>query len=52
MIILGIKEIYCSSCKKKLGRYNEKYFSDARLNEIIVNNHAKCIREGHKLAIL
>ena len=46
------KEIYCSNCKKKLGRYNGKYFSDARLNEIIVSNHISCIREGHSVIIL
>ena len=46
------KEIYCSTCKKKLGRYNEKYFSDDQLNQIIANNHAQCIREGHVLTIV
>jgi hypothetical protein len=35
---MGFKEIYCSACKEKLGRYNEKYFSDDRLNQIIANN--------------
>ena len=49
---MGSKEIYCSNCKKKLGRYNEKYFSDDRLNAIIANNHTKCIREGHNVIIL
>lgn len=49
---MGSKEIHCTVCKKKLGTYNEKYFSDVRLNEIIVNNHVKCIREGHSVIIL
>jgi hypothetical protein len=49
---MGSKEIYCSTCKKKLGRYNEKYFSDDRLNAIIANNHTQCIREGHNVIIL
>jgi hypothetical protein len=49
---MGFKEIYCSACKEKLGRYNEKYFSDDRLNQIIANNHVPCIRKGHNLIIL
>lgn len=49
---MGFKELYCSTCKKKLGRYNEKYFSDDKLNAILANNHTKCIREGHTLTIL
>jgi len=49
---MGFKEIYCSTCKKKLGRYNEKYFSDDQLNQIIANNHTQCIREGHVLTIV
>jgi len=49
---MAVKEIYCSNCKKKLGTYNEKYFSDVKLNEIIIHNHTKCIREGHNVIIL
>jgi hypothetical protein len=49
---MGFKEIYCSTCKKKLGNYNEKYFSEIRLNEIIVSNHASCIHKGHNIIIL
>ncbi len=49
---MEFKEIYCLNCKKKLGRYNEKYFSDEKLNEIIVNNHNKCMCEGHNVIIL
>lgn len=49
---MEFKEIYCSNCKKKLGRYNSKYFSDIKLNEIIANNHAPHIREGHSVIIL
>ena len=49
---MGFKEIYCQTCKKNLGRYNEGYFSETRLNEIIANNHTRCIREGHNVIIL
>lgn len=49
---MGFKEIYCSNCKKTLGKYNENYFSEDKLNEIIVKNHIKCVREGHGITIL
>ncbi len=49
---MGFKEIYCSNCKKTLGRYNESYFSETNLNEIIVKNHIRCVREGHGITIL
>jgi hypothetical protein len=48
---MHFKEIYCSDCKKILGRYNEKYFSELRITEIIKSNHASHIREGHKMTI-
>ncbi|CUR51651.1 conserved protein of unknown function [Nitrosotalea devaniterrae] len=49
---MEVKEIYCSTCKKKLGTYNVKYFSNDRLNEIISYNHTRCMREGHSVIIL
>lgn len=49
---MEFREIYCSTCKKKLGRYSTKYFSDVKLNEIIANNHAQHIRDGHSVIIM
>jgi hypothetical protein len=45
------KEIYCNNCKKTLGRYNTKYFSDSRIAELIKSNHTSHYREGHQLSI-
>jgi hypothetical protein len=45
------KEIYCFNCKKSLGRYNEKYFTDQKMDEIIKANHASHIYEGHEIVI-
>lgn len=45
------KEIYCHNCKKSLGRYNEKYFSDIKIVEIIKANHSSHIHEGHQVVI-
>jgi len=49
---MEFKDVYCSTCKKNLGRYNMKYFSDEKLDAIIANNHAQHIREGHSVIIL
>lgn len=48
---MDFKEIYCHNCKKTLGRYNEKYFSDLKIDEIINTNHASHIREGHHIVV-
>jgi hypothetical protein len=48
---MDFKEIYCHNCKKILGRYNEKYFSDMKIAEIIKSNHASHIHEGHQIVV-
>jgi len=48
---MDFKEIYCHNCKKTLGRYNEKYFSDMKIDEIINSNHASHIHEGHQIVV-
>jgi hypothetical protein len=45
------KEIYCFNCKKSLGRYNEKYFTDHKMDEIIKVNHASHVYEGHEIIV-
>lgn len=51
LIRVIFKEIYCHNCKKSLGRYNEKYFSDIKIVEIIKANHSSHIYEGHEIII-
>ncbi len=48
---MEFKEIYCFNCKKSLGRYNEKYFTDQKVDEIIKANHASHIYEGHEIVV-
>jgi hypothetical protein len=48
---MDFKEIYCFNCKKMLGRYNEKYFSDKKMAEIIKVNHSSHVYEGHEIVI-
>jgi hypothetical protein len=46
---LEFREIYCSDCKKVLGRYNVKYYSDAKIAELLKISHESHIRNGHKI---
>ncbi len=43
------REIYCNNCKKILGRYNTKYYSESKIGEVIRTNHSLHVREGHDL---
>ena len=49
--IMAFKEIYCFNCKKSLGRYSEKFFSDQKMGEIIKVNHSSHVYEGHEIII-
>lgn len=51
VIQLEFREIYCNNCKKVLGRYNIKYYSEAKIAELIRNSHALHVRNGHHLDI-
>ena len=51
MSFVEFKEIYCFNCKKTLGRYNEKYFSDLKMGEMIKVNHSSHVHEGHEIVI-
>ncbi|HXG14401.1 MAG TPA: hypothetical protein VNK25_04650 [Candidatus Nitrosotenuis sp.] len=48
---MEFKEVYCNNCKKTLGRYNVRYFSDAKIAELIKSTHAAHYRNGHELDI-
>ena len=45
------REIYCNNCKKVLGRYNVKFYSDAKIAELLKDSHAVHVRQGHQLDI-
>ncbi|MEK6964775.1 MAG: hypothetical protein AABX58_00985 [Thermoproteota archaeon] len=46
---LEFREIYCSDCKRVLGKYNVKYYSDAKIAELLKISHESHIRDGHKI---
>ncbi|MFY9301455.1 MAG: hypothetical protein WAO91_09740 [Candidatus Nitrosotenuis sp.] len=48
---MEFREIYCNNCKKTLGRYNVRYFSEAKIAELIKSSYASHYRNGHELSI-
>jgi len=48
---MEFKEIYCNDCKKVLGRYNIKYYSDDKIGDLIKSVHSLHLREGHEIEI-
>ena len=43
------REIYCNDCKKVLGRYNVKYYSESKIGEVIMTSHSNHVKEGHDI---
>ena len=48
---MEFREIYCDSCKKSLGIYNVKYYSERSVAEIIRTIHSYHSRAGHHIKI-
>ncbi len=48
---MEFREIYCNNCKKVLGRYNMKYYSDDKIGEVIKTSHTIHVREGHEIEL-
>ena len=44
-------EVYSVDMKKSMGRYNQKYYSETKIGEIVKIVYASYIREGHDLVI-
>ena len=48
---MEFREIYCDNCKKTLGSYNIKYYSDDIIAELIQTIHVIHTRAGHHIKI-
>ena len=48
---LKFTEIYCNSCKKILGKYNLKFYTEDKIKELMKTSHAAHIRNGHQVVI-
>ncbi len=45
------REIYCTNCKKVLGRYNIKFYDDTKIEEALKTTHVAHVRNGHHVNI-
>ena len=45
------REIYCNDCRKVLGIYNMKYYSDDKIGEVIRSGHAQHVKKGHEIEL-
>jgi len=48
---MEFREIYCDNCKRTLGRYNSKYYSESKIADLLKISHASHVREGHHIEI-
>ncbi len=44
-------EVYSEDMKKVIGRYNQKYFSEIKIGEIVKSVYASYVKEGHHFII-
>ena len=51
MIIMEFREVYCSTCKKVIGRYNTKFYNDDKIEELLNTRHSAHIRNGHRVSM-
>ena len=45
------KEVYCTNCKKVLGRYNVKFYDEDKISELLNTTHSSHVRKGHQIII-
>ena len=48
---MEFREVYCSNCKKVLGRYNIKFYDDDKIEELLSTTHSTHVRNGHQVNI-
>ena len=49
--IMGFWEIVLDDNKEILGRYNQEYFTEAKIGEIVKKLYEQQIKQGHDLSI-
>ncbi len=48
---MSFTEIFCNSCKKTIARYNTKYYSAQKIDEIVQTLHVLHTRAGHEIVL-
>ena len=49
--IMGFWEVVLDDNKEVLGRYNQEYFTEAKIGEIVKKLYEQEIKQGHNLSI-
>ena len=49
--IMGFWEVVLDNDKEVLGRYNQEYFTEAKIGEIVKKLYEQEIKQGHDLSI-
>mgnify|MGYP001282741920 FL=1 len=49
--IMGFWEVVLDDNKEVLGRYNQEYFTEAKIGEIVKKLYEQQIKQGHDLSI-
>jgi len=49
--LLDYSEIYCRNCRKVIGRYNRKFYTEDRIGELLKSSHGEHVKEGHQIEI-
>lgn len=44
-------EIYCRNCRKVIGRYNRRFYTEDRIGDLLKTSHARHVRGGHQVEI-
>ena len=45
------REVYCTNCKRTLGRYNTEFYDEDRIGELLRTSHSAHVRDGHQVAV-
>lgn len=48
---MEFREVYCSSCKKILGRFNSKFYSEEKIEGLLKIEYSIHVKSGHQIAI-
>ncbi len=48
---MEFREVYCNNCKKVLGRYNIKFYTEDKISDLLKTTHVKHVRNGHQVSI-
>lgn len=48
---MEFREVYCSSCKKILGRFNSKFYSEEKIEGLLKIEYSIHVKSGHQIVI-